>query len=275
MTPLLAYRDGVKIEIYSKEHLPLHIHAHYGEFEALIEIKTGHLIAGSLPPKKLRLVRDWITEPNRRKQLEKKFYELNPRLVLGIKKDNSLFEPIIFYKMSLRTFRGIPRILKINAIDAKNLRLSVLFSTGENRILEFHKILTEIWQVKPNEPDYKLLKPNEFAKVELVGNTLSWSNIEIPFSDMDDNPIVVPFDVGADVLYKLSIEDPERSHSIGKLFKSARLAANMTQEQVALLSGTSRTYITKLENDTQDIELMTLFKIVEGGLNKKLKITIE
>jgi len=41
MTPLLENKDGVKIEIYSREHLPVHIHAKYAEYEALVNIRTG------------------------------------------------------------------------------------------------------------------------------------------------------------------------------------------------------------------------------------------
>lgn len=275
MTPLLTYKDGVRIELYSREHLPLHIHARYGEFEALVEIRTGNLLGGSLPPKKIKLVREWLMEGDRRKDIEQKFYALNPRLAPKKTDENSLHEPTRLYVMSLKTFRGIPKILKINKIDAENLRLSVLFSTGENRILDFKHILNEIWQVVPEEPDYQLLDSNTFKKVQLDNNTLCWKNISIPFTDMEGNATTVPFDIGADVLYKLSTEDPERNISIGKLLKAARLAAKMTQEEVAQLSGTSRTYITKIENETQDIEFMTLFKIVEGGLNKRLKISIE
>ena len=44
---------------------------------------------------------------------------------------------------------------------------------------------------------------------------------------------------------------------------------------MAELSGTSRTYITRLENDKQDIEIMTLKKIVEAGLNRHLSISID
>jgi len=53
------------------------------------------------------------------------------------------------------------------------------------------------------------------------------------------------------------------------------MAAKLSQAEVAELSGTSRTYITKLENDGSDVELMTLKKIVEAGLNKRLKILIQ
>jgi transcriptional regulator with XRE-family HTH domain len=66
-----------------------------------------------------------------------------------------------------------------------------------------------------------------------------------------------------------------RHHSIGEMFRKWRLEAKLTQDEVAIKSGTSRTYITKLENGTQDIELDTLYRIVEGGLNKKLVLSVK
>jgi transcriptional regulator with XRE-family HTH domain len=53
------------------------------------------------------------------------------------------------------------------------------------------------------------------------------------------------------------------------------MAAQLTQDEVAHKAGTSRTYISKLENDTQAIELKTLSKIVEASLGKRLVISIE
>jgi DNA-binding XRE family transcriptional regulator len=177
--------------------------------------------------------------------------------------------------MSNRSFRGLPKILKINEVDSKNLRLSVLFSNSEHRILDFKKILKDEWQVEPSEPEYMLLDPKEFKKVKLSNNTLAWDNVIMYMTGEDGNLMGTAFDVGADVLYKLSVPDQERSHSIGELFRRWRLEAKLTQDEVAVKSGTSRTYITKLENGTQDIELDTLFKIVEGGLDKRLKLIVE
>ncbi|ASS47999.1 MAG: hypothetical protein A3D31_01090 [Candidatus Fluviicola riflensis] len=82
MAPLLENKNGVRIEIYGREHLPVHIHAKYGEYEALVNIRTGEVFEGSLPSKKLRIVQDWLDEGNRRELIEKNFYELNPRLAL-------------------------------------------------------------------------------------------------------------------------------------------------------------------------------------------------
>jgi DNA-binding XRE family transcriptional regulator len=177
--------------------------------------------------------------------------------------------------MSKRSFRGLPKILKINEVDYKKLRLSVLFSNGDNRILDFNRILNEDWQVEPSDPEYILLDPKEFKKVKLSNNTLAWDNVVLYMTGEDGKLEPTPFDVGADVLYSLSVLDQERTHSIGELFRKWRMEAKLTQDEVALKSGTSRTYITKLENGTQDIELDTLYRIVEGGLNKELVLSVK
>ena len=80
MAPLLENKNGVRIEIYSREHLPPHIHAKYNEYEALVDIRTGQIFRGNLPSKKLQVAQDWLNESNRRELVEKNFYELNPRL---------------------------------------------------------------------------------------------------------------------------------------------------------------------------------------------------
>ena len=42
------------------EHNPPHIHALYGEDMAAINIETGEVLEGHLPPKALSMVREWI-----------------------------------------------------------------------------------------------------------------------------------------------------------------------------------------------------------------------
>lgn len=177
--------------------------------------------------------------------------------------------------ISRKPYKRLPKILKINRIEKDRLVVSVLFSTGEDRILNFNNIFKNIWKVTKDDPEYKLLNPNEFAKVKVEKHTLIWDNIILVITDFDNKRKNVSYDVGADTLYELSEVDTKLNISIGTLFRRARLAANKSQEEVAELSGTSRTYITKLENDKQDIEIMTLKKIVEAGLNKQLNISIE
>lgn len=171
--------------------------------------------------------------------------------------------------------KRIPKILRINNIDRKNLRVSVLFSNGEDRIIDFKKILNDIWKVKKKDFEFKLLTPSEFAKVKIENYTLSWENIDIFITDANQKKVKVPYQVGADTLFELSEIDSSLNISIGELFKKARLKANKSQEEVAESAGTSRTYITRLENNKQDVEIMTLKKLIEAGLNKHLRISID
>jgi DNA-binding XRE family transcriptional regulator len=167
----------------------------------------------------------------------------------------------------------IPRILKINWLNG--LAVSVVFNNGESRIVDFRKVLLEIG-IKSDSPAYILFKQNEFAKVKLNGNTLSWDNVKQYISSKNGNKIRAPFEIGADVLLRYS--QPEKTESIikiGRLIKETRLKIGMSQQELALVSGTSRTYISRIENDRSDIELATLRKIIETGLGKSMKILIK
>jgi DNA-binding XRE family transcriptional regulator len=177
--------------------------------------------------------------------------------------------------METKTHKRLPKILKINRIEKSKLRISVLFSSGEDRILDFDRIFKKEWKTTKDDAEYLLSDPSEFAKVKLVNHTLSWNNVDLFITGLNGKKQKVPFEVGADVLYELSEVDEKLNISIGSLFKAARMAAKLSQEKVAELAGTSRTYITKLENDKQDVEIMTLKKIVEAGLNRHLSIAIK
>lgn len=167
----------------------------------------------------------------------------------------------------------IPKILKINWIN--ELNISVIFSNGESRIIDFRKVLMEIG-VNSNSPAYILYTKDEFAKVKVLNNTLSWDNVEQYIYSKSGEKLKVPYEIGADVLLKFSL--PEKSESInriGKLIKETRIKTGMSQQELALVSGTSRTYISRIENDRSDIELATLRKIIETGLGKRMEIKIK
>lgn len=167
----------------------------------------------------------------------------------------------------------IPRILKINWI--KDLVISVVYNNGESRIIDFRKVLKKIG-VDENSPAYILFDTDEFAKVEIQDNTLSWSNVEQNITMRNGEKLKVPFEIGADVLLKYSQpEKSELSLKIGQLIRETRLKYGLTQQDLALKSGTSRTYISRIENDRSDLELATLRKIIETGLGKRLDISIK
>ena len=60
--PVLSRFYGIIIRMYFQqaEHNPPHIHALYGEDMAAVNIQTGEVLEGNLPPKALAMVREWI-----------------------------------------------------------------------------------------------------------------------------------------------------------------------------------------------------------------------
>ena len=62
---------------------------------------------------------------------------------------------------------------------------------------------------------------------------------------------------------------------LGILLEEARLKLGMTQEQLAEKCGTNKSYISRIENNSSDIWLSTLIKIIQQGLGGHLKLTLE
>lgn len=60
--PRISEFYGIVIEMYFADHPPPHFHARYGDDEATVVIATGDVLAGSLPGRALRLIRDWLDE---------------------------------------------------------------------------------------------------------------------------------------------------------------------------------------------------------------------
>ena len=167
----------------------------------------------------------------------------------------------------------LPRILKINWI--KGLSISVVFNNGESRIIDFKKVFKRL-EINNNSLIMILKNTDEFAKVELKNNTLSWSNVEQFIADKNGKKVKVPFEIGADVLLKYSSTVVNGITSkIGRLVRDTRIKSGLTQKELAIKSGTSRNYISRIENDRSDIELDTLRKIIETGLGKQLEINVK
>ena len=67
-------------------------------------------------------------------------------------------------------------------------------------------------------------------------------------------------------------EQSYEAFKIGVLIQEARKKQNLTQEELALKVGTTKNYISRIENDASDIRLTTLMRIVEG-LGGHLQLT--
>lgn len=171
----------------------------------------------------------------------------------------------------MRQVPKIPKILSVNRI--LGLLVSVVFNNGESRLIDFEKLFNAI-PIGKDSPVYKLFTPGSFRRVKVRNGTLSWDNVDL-FADFKNRKIKVPFEIGADTLYKMSIPDPDsRPVSVGALIKAERKSAGLTLKELASRSGTTHTYISRLENNKSGIEISTLEKIVRSGLGKKLEIRI-
>jgi len=61
--PTISMFYGIIIRMYyfdNQQHNMPHIHAHYQDDSAIIEIPNGTIIEGKLPRKKLKLVDAWV-----------------------------------------------------------------------------------------------------------------------------------------------------------------------------------------------------------------------
>lgn len=49
----------------------------------------------------------------------------------------------------------------------------------------------------------------------------------------------------------------------------------MTQEQLANKIGAQKSFISRIENGRSDIQLSTLYRLIEYGLGKKISFTVK
>ena len=71
------------------------------------------------------------------------------------------------------------------------------------------------------------------------------------------------------------LEAGYENFKIGALLQEARLEKGLTQEELAEKSGTTKSYISKIENDVKEVRISTLQKIVEIGLGGKVQLSIK
>lgn len=71
------------------------------------------------------------------------------------------------------------------------------------------------------------------------------------------------------------LEAGYENFKIGALIQKARVEKGLTQEQLAEKVGTTKSYISKIENNVKEVRISTLQKIVELGLNGQLQLSIK
>ena len=70
-------------------------------------------------------------------------------------------------------------------------------------------------------------------------------------------------------------ESEYEAFKLGVLIQQARQEKGLTQEEVAQLAGTNKSYISKLEKDLKDIRFSTLQRIIKDGLGGHLELSIK
>lgn len=65
------------------------------------------------------------------------------------------------------------------------------------------------------------------------------------------------------------------SFRIGVLIQEARKRQKLTQQQLADKVGTTKNYISRVENNASDIRLSTLMRIIREGLGGSLKLSVD
>lgn len=70
-------------------------------------------------------------------------------------------------------------------------------------------------------------------------------------------------------------EEEFEAFKLGAMLQEMRKEQGLTQEQLALKCGTTKTYISRIENNASDIRLSTLMRIIREGLGGHLKLSID
>ena len=73
---------------------------------------------------------------------------------------------------------------------------------------------------------------------------------------------------------RIEFEIKAKAFLIGELIKEERKNAKMTQEQLADKIGAKKSFISRIENGKTDIQLSTLYRLLEFGLGKTVEVSV-
>ena len=168
--------------------------------------------------------------------------------------------------------KSLPRINKI--LKVESFKIQLLWNNSEVREIDF-TLFFQKWEKEGNSDLLRLKDIEAFKQVRLSEQrTLEWSNLPTEIS-YKGNTQSFPLELDPDVLFENSvlIQKIERI-SIGSMLKKARLDAGLSQEEVASNAGTTRHYISRIENEQSEIQFDTFQKIIELGLGRRVKLEI-
>lgn len=174
----------------------------------------------------------------------------------------------------MRKINSTPRIIRINKISEYKIYFAL--NNGEHRVIDFAQLSVKLG-FKKDKTSKKIMDKKIFKTVSINNNTLCWETVKKNIKLKSGKEFDVAFEIDPIVLYENSEPDEVRNerYKIGNLIKNQRINAGLTQEQLAARCGTTRNYISRIENNRSDLELNTLRKIIEIGLGKQLELAIK
>lgn len=174
--------------------------------------------------------------------------------------------------MSNRQNRPLPRIARILTVEP--FKITALWTNEEVRQLDFAPLFAQ-WKQDSDTQLYPLFDYNTFKQVAISpARTLHWPSVLTQLT-LRNRTIEEPLDLDPDELYRQStLIRKSEPLSVGSILRKARLEAGLSQVEVAIKSGTSRNYISRIENGKSDIQLETLNKIVQLGIGKQIRLEI-
>lgn len=72
-----------------------------------------------------------------------------------------------------------------------------------------------------------------------------------------------------------NFENEFEAFKLGVMLQELRKEKGLTQDQLAEKCGTTKTYISRIENNASDIRLSTLMRIIQSGLGGQLKLSVD
>ena len=166
----------------------------------------------------------------------------------------------------------LPRITKVMAVEP--FQITTLWTTGEIRQNDFNPLF-EQWKQERDTRLYVLFDFEVFGQVAVSpSRTLHWPAVVITV-ELSRRTLSGTLDLDPDELYRQStlLRKTEKL-AVGGILRKARQDAGLSQIEVATKSGTSRNYISRIENGKSDIQLETLNKIVQLGMGKQIRVEI-
>jgi len=99
---------------------------------------------------------------------------------------------------------------------------------------------------------------------------------------MEKNKKLTSFTQHLDKLYGKSgtakrqkYEEGFEAFKLSVMIHELRIEQGLTQQQLADKCGTTKTYISRIENDASDIRLSTLMRIIHEGFGGRLRLTVD